>query len=370
MKSSLLNTGDWASSGTLSSRRDFLAAAGAISAGMALPAGAFGKSAFPTLAGRTVTLIIGSDIGGGYDLFGRAIARHLQRVVPDLQINIQNIGKAGGKLAAKTLQEGPPDGGLIAMLPVSLMSAQILREEGVAYDVASWGWIGKLASEARLYLAGPGADFATIEELRARGSVATMAVRSTSSFAYYEAMCVNAMLGIKVKPVPGYKSGEKEQAMVSGEVMLVSANYPDDRSVIEAPGIRVVLRVNETAVPDRYAQVPTLRGLLGQGERYGTVSRFLEANYELARWLVAPPKTDPAVLNDWRAAFDATVRSEEFLHESNKLDMPIVPLSGGELATRIGEIMSDEEQLRTDLSAAFACGKSLSEGSVGACHQS
>ena len=53
------------------------------------------------------------------------------------------------------------------MLPVSLMSAQILQEEGVAYDVASWSWIGKLASEARLYLAGPGADFATIAELRA-----------------------------------------------------------------------------------------------------------------------------------------------------------------------------------------------------------
>ena len=76
-----------------------------------------------------------------------------------------------------------------------------------------------------------------------------MAVRSTSSFAYYEAMCINAILGIKVKPVPGYKSGEKEQAMMSGEVMLVSANYPDDRNVIDAPGVRVVLRVNAAEIP-------------------------------------------------------------------------------------------------------------------------
>jgi tripartite-type tricarboxylate transporter receptor subunit TctC len=353
-----------------SSRRRFLVAAGAASAGIALPRVALGTSAFPTLAGRTVTMIIGADLGGGYDLFARAIASQLQEVVPGLGINIQNIGKAGGKLAAKMVQEGSSDGGLIAMLPVSLMSAQILQEEGVAYDVASWGWIGKLASEARLYLAGPGADFATIEELRARGSVATMAVRSTSSFAYYEAMCVNAMLGTKVKPVPGYKSGEKEQAMMSGEVMLVSANYPDDRSVVEAPGVRVVLRVNEAQVPDAYAQVPTLRGLLGRGEQFGTVLRFLEANYELARWLVAPPSTDPAVLQDWRAAFDATVRTPEFLDLANKLDMPIVPMSGADLAKRIGEIMSDEERLRADLSAAFACGMSLSDGAIAACHQS
>ena len=352
-----------------SPRRHFLVAAAAASAGAAFPRIAASTSSFPTLAGRTVTMVIGSDIGGGYDLFGRAMARHLQRVVPDLQVNVQNIGKAGGKLAAKTIQEGAQDGSLIAILPVSLMSAQILQEEGVAYDVASWGWIGKLASEARLYLAGHGADFATIEELRARGSIATMAVRSTSSFAYYEAMWVNAMLDIKVKPVPGYKSGEKEQAMMSGEVMLVSANYPDDRSVIDAPGVRVVLRVNEAEMPDSYAQAATLRSLLGQGEQHGRVLRFLEANYELARWLVAPPKTDPAVLHDWRAAFDATVGSEEFLEESKKLDMPIAPMSGADLAKRIGEIMSDEEGLRADLGAAFTCGKSLSEGAVGACHQ-
>jgi tripartite-type tricarboxylate transporter receptor subunit TctC len=329
-----------------------------------------GASTFPTLAGRTVTMIIGSDIGGGYDLFGRAIARHLEKLVPDLQVNVQNIGKAGGKLAAKTIQDGPQDGSVIAMLPVSLMSAQILQEEGVAYDVASWRWIGKLASEARLYLAGPGADFTTIAELRARGSVATMAVRSTSSFAYYEAMCINAMLGIKVKPVPGYKSGEKEQAMMSGEVMLVSANYPDDRSVIDAPGVRVALRVNEAEIPDPYAQAPTLRGLLGESGEHGTVLRFLESNYELARWLVAPPKTDQTVLDDWRAAFDATVASEDFLEEAAKLAMPIAPMSGADLASRIREILSDEERLRADLSSAFACGKSLSEGAAGACHQS
>jgi len=355
---------------TGSSRRHFLAAAGVASASIAFPRIAAATSSFPTLVGRTVTMVIGSDIGGGYDLFGRAIARHLQKLVPDLQVNIQNIGKAGGKLAAKMIQDGPSDGSLIAMLPVSLMSAQILQEEGVAYDVASWSWIGKLASEARLYLAGPGADFATIAELRARGSIAPMAVRSTSSFAYYEAMCINAILGIKVKPVPGYKSGEKEQAMMSGEVMLVSANYPDDRNAIDAPGVRVVLRVNAAEIPDPYGQAPTLRGLLGQSEQHGTVLKFLEANYELARWLVAPPNTDPAVLQDWRAAFDATVGSEGFLKEAKTLDMPIAPMPGAELANRIHEILSDEERLRADLSSAFTCGKSLVEGVAGACHQS
>ena len=104
-------------------------------------------------------------------------------------------------------------------------------------------------------------------------------------------------------------------------------------------------------VPRRAIPVAVADGGDGMGEQHGRVLRFLEANYELARWLVAPPKTDPAVLHDWRAAFDATVGSEEFLEESKKLDMPIAPMSGADLAKRIGEIMSDEEGLRADLGA-------------------
>lgn len=328
------------------------------------------RAVFGALSDRTVTLIIGSDLGGGYDLFGRTVARHLERAVPGLRINVQNVGKAGGKLCARMLQEGPADGSVIALPPVSLLSAQLLGEEGVAYDIATWQWIGKLASESRLLIKGPGADFSSIADLRQDRPPATLSVRSTSSFAYYEALWLNAILGIRIKPVPGYKSGEKEAAVLAGEVMMTTCNYPDDLKILEAPGVEVVLQVNDKGIPSPYGDAPTLRELAGESGAYLHLERFLEANYDLARWLVAPPSIGADILAEWRTAFDATVVSPEFLAECEGLDIQIAPLPGAEMSVRMGEILANEAALRQEMSAAYDCGKSYAEGLGDACRRS
>jgi len=348
-------------------RRGFLYSAAAAAMTAARPAWA---ADYPKLTGRTVTMVIGSDLGGGYDLFGRVLARHLEFTVKDLRVNIQNVGQAGGKLAAKMVQEGPTDGSMIAVAPSGLMSAQFLEDEGVAYDVATWSWLGKLASESRLFIKGPGANFTGILDLQADRAPATLSVRSTSSFAYYETLWINAMLRTHIKPVPGYKGGEKEAAVVSGEIMMTTASYPDDLKTLQAPGVEIALRVNDTPLPAPYDQAPTLAALRGNDHSYQGVARFLEANYELARWVVAPPKMDPDVLADWRAAFDATVAAPTFIADARKLDIEVQPMSGADLAKRITELLADKQVLRAELQAALDCGKALSEGLGGACHQS
>ena len=44
--------------------------------------GASGASATDFYAGKTVEMIVGSDVGGGYDIYTRAIARHIGRHIP------------------------------------------------------------------------------------------------------------------------------------------------------------------------------------------------------------------------------------------------------------------------------------------------
>jgi tripartite-type tricarboxylate transporter receptor subunit TctC len=259
---------------------------------------------------------------------------------------------------------------MIAIAPSGLMSAQFLDDEGVAYDVATWSWLGKLTTESRLFLKGPGANFTGILDLQADRAPATLSVRSTSSFAYYETMWINAMLRTHIKPVPGYKGGEKEAAVISGEIMMTTASYPDDLKILQSPGIEVALRVNDTKLPAPYDKAPTLVALRGYSHSYDAVARFLEANYELARWVVAPPKVEPGVLADWQAAFDATVASPAFTADANKLNIDVQPMSGVPLAKRITEMLADEKTLRVQLQSALDCGKALAEGLGGACRQS
>jgi tripartite-type tricarboxylate transporter receptor subunit TctC len=54
-----------------------------------------------TLKGRTVSLIIGSDAGGGIDLYGRVVARHIGRHLPGQpSVVAQNMPAAGSIAAA------------------------------------------------------------------------------------------------------------------------------------------------------------------------------------------------------------------------------------------------------------------------------
>src|SRR5215470_11083756 len=46
-------------------------------AGLATPAGAR-----DFYAGKTIEMIVGSDVGGGYDIYTRTIARHFGRHIP------------------------------------------------------------------------------------------------------------------------------------------------------------------------------------------------------------------------------------------------------------------------------------------------
>ena len=101
-------------------------------------------------AKKTATILVGSEVGGNSDLFARLIARHFERVIPSLRIEIKNVPQASGALAAKTLQSGPTDGTMLLSSSTGLLSAQVEGDESVQYDLAQWAWLGRLATETRL----------------------------------------------------------------------------------------------------------------------------------------------------------------------------------------------------------------------------
>ena len=64
---------------------------------VSMPAG----SAADFYAGKTIEMVVGSDVGGGYDVYARAIARHLSRHIPgNPMIVVKNLPGAGSGRAA------------------------------------------------------------------------------------------------------------------------------------------------------------------------------------------------------------------------------------------------------------------------------
>src|SRR6476659_4343627 len=58
---------------------------------------------------RPVTMVVPFAAGGGQDIFGRLLAPRLSELL-SRQVVVENIGGAGGSIAAARVAKAPPDG--------------------------------------------------------------------------------------------------------------------------------------------------------------------------------------------------------------------------------------------------------------------
>ena len=73
-------------------------------AGLAAPLSARAQSVADFYKGKTVTLIVSSAPGGGYDALSRTVAPHLSRHIPgNPSVVVRNMSGAGGIVAVNHL---------------------------------------------------------------------------------------------------------------------------------------------------------------------------------------------------------------------------------------------------------------------------
>src|ERR1700759_1911878 len=103
-------------------------------AGLVLPASAQNSaqdSEKAFYAGKTVRMIVGSGVGGGYDVFSRLIAPYLSRVLGTTVV-VENVPGAGGLLALNKLYVAPPDGLQISLSQGTMAAAAQLTGDHAA----------------------------------------------------------------------------------------------------------------------------------------------------------------------------------------------------------------------------------------------
>ena len=58
--------------------------------------------------GKTITYIVATGPGGGYDTYGRLIARYLQKHLPGSRVLVRNVPGAGHIVGANTIYAAKP----------------------------------------------------------------------------------------------------------------------------------------------------------------------------------------------------------------------------------------------------------------------
>ena len=108
---------------------------------VALCAGA--TSAVAEFKATTITLYIPSGIGGGYDIYGRLVGRHLGRFLPGNPTIIpKNMPGAGGIILGNYLYNvAPKDGSAIAELQAGMPFEPLFGNSLAKFDAGKFNWI-------------------------------------------------------------------------------------------------------------------------------------------------------------------------------------------------------------------------------------
>ena len=125
-------------------------------------------SAADYYAGKTIDLIIGSGPAGGYDIYGRALARHINKHIPGKpNMVVKNMPGAGSGRAAGFLAKiAPKDGTVIAgIMPGAIMGPLLEEKPEILFDPTKVQYIGTANNGTRVCV---GWAASGVKELRGR----------------------------------------------------------------------------------------------------------------------------------------------------------------------------------------------------------
>ena len=169
--------------------------------------------------GRTVSLIVSTSVGGGYDALGRAVARFLGRHVPgNPAVIVRNMAGAGGIVATNFIfNQAERDGTTIGLLQDNAPFKPLLGTSEARYDATAFNWLGSPSADTGMLVAWGGSPIRSLDAARTREmTVGAAAVNSTPAL---YARLLNEVLGLHLKVIVGYP-GQTEAflAMEHGEI--------------------------------------------------------------------------------------------------------------------------------------------------------
>ncbi len=293
--------------------------------------------------GKTVTMLISSSPGGGYDTLSRSIARFLGKHIPgNPSVITRNMPGAGGIVATRNIAKvAQHDGLTIAGVQNNTPFEPLFGTKEADYDATKLTWLGTPSVETGLLIAWHTSPIKTLDDAR-RMQMTAGASGANSAPSFY-ARLLNELLGLKIKVILGFPGqNEAYLAMQRGELdsygvtfwSSLTSTKPD---WIRDKKIRILVQYGpekEAALPD----VPYGPDLVKNAED----KALFEAAYAplaAGRPFVAPPDLPPERAAALRAAMLATFKDPEFLVEAEKLHLEInKPTSGEAMQAQVARV--------------------------------
>jgi tripartite-type tricarboxylate transporter receptor subunit TctC len=317
-----------------------LAVPGAFLGALALLALAPAAAQGPSLAGKNVTLIIGFGPGGGYDSWGRVVARHIGKHLPGNPTVVpQNMPGGGSFNAANHIYSiAPKDGTVLGIIARDAALGPLTGAPGARFDPLKMSWLGTPTLETNICIAMARAKVKTFQDVLENELIIGNTGVGTGTYSYPKAL--NGLLGTKFKLISGFPSSTDvflamERNEVDGICESLDSVVNKHADWIATKKVNVLFYAG--APSEQLKDVPLITDLARTPEQKHAIE-FLYAGQGIGRPFVAPPDLPSDRLKMLRDAFAATMKDKDFLADTSKQKLDVEPESGEHLAAFIKKV--------------------------------
>ena len=293
--------------------------------------------------GKTFTIVVGHEVGTGFDIYGRTLQRHLGRHIPGNPIIVvQNMVGASGINAANWLFNiAPKDGTVVATFVHTVPFEPLMGNAAARFDPAKYTWIGNMEESVAVCGVSKAAGIARFDDMRTKEAI--FGATGATGPLVKSALAVKNLLGVKMKVVSGYQgSASVKIAIQRGEVQgicglpmsTITAFWRDD---YESGNFKPIIQISGRKGQEGLKDVPHVDDY-AKSEDDRQVYGLIFGTQALGRIYVSPPAMPAARKAALRSALLATMKDPQFIVDAAKTQIDISPMAGEEVEAFIARL--------------------------------
>ncbi|MFH1490320.1 MAG: tripartite tricarboxylate transporter substrate-binding protein [Pseudomonadota bacterium] len=280
----------------------------------------------PFYEGKTITLIVTTKAGGGYDFYGRLIGKYMQKYLPGSTIIVKNMPGAGHIIGCNAIYHAKPNGLTFGVFNRALALAQVAELKGIKFDQGKMSWMGSPCSEVFSFIVSN-----KFKDLDAVKKTETMRLVSDGIGAinYLTPALFEYMAGLNnFKIATGYAGGEKELVIMRGEMDGLFVSWASFVKFVQGGHGHPILFIGKSK-PKGYENIPFLQDVITD-KKFQPIVKLLTAVQGLGRPFAGPPGIPEDRLKVLRDAFEKACNDPELIKIAEKAQKPIDLVSAAE----------------------------------------
>jgi tripartite-type tricarboxylate transporter receptor subunit TctC len=294
---------------------------------------------------KTVTIIVGSGAGGGFDTTARLVARHLGRHVPGAPtVIVQNMPGGGGLVAANyVFSAAPKDGTAVGLFHEAQVMSQLTGGEGVDFDLRAFNWLGSSYVDPNVCMVRTDAPITAFAEMIGRPLAVAVGGTGPGSNTYDAPRVLAAATGANLRAVAGYPTTNDARVGVErGEIQGMCLGWESVRSLsrewLETGYVRVFVQNGTTRHRD-LPDVP-LAMEFARDDESRALLRLVDAPGAMSKPFSLPPGVDAARVALMRDALQATYRDPAFLEEAATMNLDFQPKDAAGIQAVLDDVLA------------------------------